>query len=240
MHQYILRSGILGSRFVAKDLGPLVGTQSNNQQFTWMEKKDGIQTAQSGSVDCRLEMNLSLCSALVRPHLDIWVQFLVLKCKTDMGLEQRLQQTGMKMIKRLEILFYQEKLRELGLFNLEKGSLRKILSVYINIWRNGVKGSGSFQQKIRLNGIIIDFQRSNNRLLICDFDSKLSLEGLFFSLVWFGVFFAFVYLIDWLIIHLLVWGFFVYCEWLFNSHFSASGDNCSSIWTIEAFKSWDE
>lgn len=42
MHQYILRSGILGSRFALEDLWPLVGTQANNQQLTCTERKGGI------------------------------------------------------------------------------------------------------------------------------------------------------------------------------------------------------
>lgn len=39
MHLYILRSGIPGSSFAEKDLGPLVGIKLNNQQFTFTEKK---------------------------------------------------------------------------------------------------------------------------------------------------------------------------------------------------------
>jgi len=37
-----------------------------------------------------------------------------------------------KMMKRLEHLSYAERLRELGLFNLEKRRLREILSMCIN------------------------------------------------------------------------------------------------------------
>lgn len=77
-------------------------------------------------------MNLSFYSALVGSHPDFWVQFLVLKCKTDMGIAQTLRQTVMKMIKGLEIPSYEEMLRGLGLFNLEKGSLGGILSIHKN------------------------------------------------------------------------------------------------------------
>ena len=45
----------------------------------------------------------------------------------------------MKMIKGLNHLSYEEKLRELGLFILEKRRLRRILLMYINTSREGAK-----------------------------------------------------------------------------------------------------
>jgi len=43
------------------------------------------------------------------------------------------------MIKGLEHLSYEKRPGELGLFGLEKGKLRGILSVYKNTWREGAK-----------------------------------------------------------------------------------------------------
>jgi len=44
-----------------------------------------------------------------------------------------------EMMKWLKCLFYEESLRELELFSLEKRRLRGILSVYANTWRKGAK-----------------------------------------------------------------------------------------------------
>lgn len=143
-------------------------------------------------------MSISFYSALVRAHLDLWVQFLVLKCKTDMGIVQRVQQNVMKMIKRLEILFCQERLRKLGLFNLDKGSLGGILSIYkyLKEWCKGIR---FIPVENMPKWHIIDFQRSNYHLLVCDFDFRIITGGFFcFCLVL--DFFTFVCLIKCLFI----------------------------------------
>uniref|UniRef100_A0A8B9CM06 Reverse transcriptase domain-containing protein n=1 Tax=Anser brachyrhynchus TaxID=132585 RepID=A0A8B9CM06_9AVES len=147
-YTYRLGDETLESSPTERKLGVMVDSKLNMSQQRALAARRAnhiLGCIKHGIASQSREGIVLLYSALVRPHLEYCVQFWAPQYKKDMKLLKAVQRRTTKMVKGLEGKMYDEQLRSLGLFSLEKRLRGHLIAVYSFLTRgSGGEGTNLF------------------------------------------------------------------------------------------------
>ncbi|CAM4679958.1 unnamed protein product [Caretta caretta] len=152
-----------------KDLGVLVDhrmTMSHQSDMAVKKANVVLGCIRQGISSRDKEVLVPLYKALVRPHLEYCVQFWSPMFKKDEFKLEQVQKRATRMIQEMENLYYERRLKELGLFSLTKRMLRGDMIALYKYIRGINTGEGEELFKLSTN---VDTRTNGYKLAIGKF-----------------------------------------------------------------------